>query len=427
MNRNRGRNSKLIKIHNRALVLKKILQNCMISRKEIAEQSGLTQAAITKIVNALIEQGFVVEKSLEIENRSTGRQPIGLCMNNEFYRIASVEIGRSGIKTAIMNLSGEFLCRKVEDKTATGLDYSTLPVKIPEILNALFSENNLKKDQILGIGISAPGPINRSSDKKNSADNSIETEKKHEAPFDWRDLPVVESVEKHFKIPVFADNSGNISALAEGWFGQGKDLLNFVQYTIGLGIGAGVILDGLLYRGDDDVVSEIGHITVDINGPICICGNVGCLETYANFKNILTDYYQRAGLPPRDWSIAANETVVSEITSVWEKAVNGDKYALDSVNWLAKYLGVGAVSITNIFSPESIIISSNDVGELDLSIIAPLIEEYIQKHAFAAISDHVRVIPSLLGMNINLLGAEALVLQELFSDKNFITNSGREL
>ena len=416
MNRNRGRNSKLIKIHNRALVLKKILQNCMISRKEIAEQSGLTQAAITKIVNLLIEQGFVIEQKMEIENRSTGRQPIGLCMNTDYYKIASVEIGRSGIRVALIDLSGSFICRKEENAAAAGLDYSTLPVKIPELLNALFRENKISENQILGIGISAPGPINKKSGGK-IEEGRKSPAKKHEAPFDWRNLPVVESVEKSFSIPVYADNSGNISALAEGWFGQGKDLQNFVQYTVGLGIGAGVILDGLLYRGDEDVVSEIGHITVDINGPECVCGNIGCLETYANFRNILTDYYARAGLENVHWETAANEAVVNEIVTIWKKAVEKDPAAMESVNWLAKYLGVGAVSITNIFSPECIIVSSNDVGELDMSILTGLLEDYIRRHAFAAIADSVRVIPSHLGKDINLLGAEALVLQELFQIK----------
>ena len=427
MKQNLGRNSKLIKIHNRGLVLKKILQNCMISRKEIAEETGLTQAAITKIVNILMDQGLVVEKAIEVEYRSTGRQPIGLCLNTAFYRIASVEIGRSGITAALLDLSGNVLNRMIEDATASGLDYSTLPVKIPEMLSVLFAESRVTDNQILGIGISAPGPINKRADKKERAETGGLIEKKHEPPFDWRDLPVIESIENKFSIPVFADNSGNISALAEGWFGQGKELLNFVQYTVGLGIGAGVILDGYLYRGDDDVVSEIGHVTVDLNGPVCICGNIGCFEGYANFKNILTDYYRRAGIEARSWDTEPNETVVNEINAIWKMAVEGDETALESVRWLANYLGIGAVSITNIFSPECIILSSNDVGDLNLSIITDLIEGYIKKHAFAAVAERVSVIPSRLGRNINLLGAEALVLQELFSNENFISNSGSEL
>ncbi len=416
-----GRNSKLIKLHNRGLVIRKIIQNPMISRKEIAEQTGLTQAAITQIVTTLISQNLVIEKVQKNDRRNTGRQPIGLYLDTTFYRIVAVEVGRCDITIAILDLSGNIICRDIDKNGISGIDIGKLPEVITGMIRGLTEDNCVDNNQILGLGISAPGPINNKNgimlDGLDSPD--FHSGKRFEAPYDWRKFPLSEYLERELNIPVFADNSGNISAIAESWFGAGKGIQNFVQYTVGLGIGAGVIIDGLLYRGEDDVVSEIGHITVNMNGPVCSCGNIGCLELYSSFRNILPSYYRKKNLPQPDLNGMNNWEIVGQLEEIWDKAHSGEIEALGAITELSKILGIGAVSLTNIFSPEIIIVSTNDVGRVDCSLLIKPIREYVKKHAFSVIANKVTIIPSLLGTDIHLIGSGALVLQELVSSGDF--------
>lgn len=420
-----GRNSKLIKIHNRGLVIRKITQNPMISRKEIAEQTGLTQAAITKIVNFLIGECLVAERESDSKHRTTGRQPIGLSLDTIYYRIVAVEVGRCEITVAILDLTGKIICRNNSTCGISGTDIDSLPEIITDLIQTLMEENCVDNNQILGIGISAPGPINNKEgvilDGPDSPD--FNTGKRFEAPYDWSNFPLTEYLERELNVPAFADNSGNISAIAESWFGAGKGIQNFVQYTVGLGIGAGVVIDSFLYRGEDDVVSEIGHITVDMNGPVCTCGNIGCLELYCNFKNILPSYYKKKNLPLRNPDEISNREIVNELEVIWKKAHSGEDEAISAISELSDILGIGAVSLTNIFSPEFIIISTNDVGEVDSELLIEPIREYVKKHAFSVVADKVKIIPSTLGKDIHIIGSGALVLQELFAHGKYFSNS----
>ena len=203
--------------------------------------------------------------------------------------------------------------------------------------------------------------------------------------------------------------------MGESWFGAGVGIDNFVLYSIGIGIGSGVIIDGMLYRGEDDVVSEIGHITIDYKGPKCICGNVGCLEIYAGFRR-LVENYRATGLaegkspPAMDYA-----SVVKEIETVFERAAKGERAAKRAVEEIGRFLGIGAVSLANIFSPECIIISGNDTGNADLGILVPMLQESVRQGAFSVIANKVKVFNSRLGQDARIYGGVALVLQDFFA------------
>jgi glucokinase len=206
-----------------------------------------------------------------------------------------------------------------------------------------------------------------------------------------------------FGVNIFADNDSNVSALAESYFGDGIGINNFVLYSIGEGIGAGVVIDGMLYRGEDNVVAEIGHATVDYKGETCICGNVGCLELYTSFSELLRRYQING------------TNCVNEISEVFHLANSGNVNALSAITEEANLLSIGAVSLANIFSPELIIIGTNDIGDIDIRIIVDNIQENIRNKAFSVIADKIKVKQSKLGSNIQLLGGVALVLQDYFS------------
>jgi predicted NBD/HSP70 family sugar kinase len=410
-----GRNAKLVKVHNQALVLRIIQQQEAISRKEIASLTGLTQATITNIANTLLENKLITETGKDENSNSYGRKPILLAINRDQYKIISVYIGRHIIQGALCDLSGKFLY-KIEEYKAI---YNSKDVKIEneiiQFLRKLITSADANLDEVLGIGISAPGPINA----KKGILLGTERGKGHEspAPFDWRNVSLKEVIQDEFGVKVYADNEANVLALAESWFGKGVGINNFVLYSVGIGIGAGIIIDGMLYRGEDDVVAEVGHITIDFNGEKCICGNVGCLEHYASLKTMLQNYKRKISnndiftLPEMD-----NFNVITEIERVFSLAYEGEPTALSVVADVAQFLGIGAVSLANTFSPEYIIISGNDAGNINFDILLPRIRERISERAFSAIADKVTVLSAELGKENHLFGGVALVLQDFFNN-----------
>jgi len=213
------------------------------------------------------------------------------------------------------------------------------------------------------------------------------------------------------------DNDANISALGESWFGSGVGVSNLVVFMIGTGTGAGVIIDGMLYRGEDDVVSEIGHVTIDFKGPPCRCGNIGCLELYSNFNNIIDAYDGTAGtrvaVPARQLT---SEQASERIKEIFHGAAAGDAVAREVLREHGRVLSVGAVTLANTFSPEMIIVSANELGDIDLSILLEEIRVAVRQRAFSVIASKIKIVESTLGKDVTLYGGIALVLQDFFSN-----------
>jgi predicted NBD/HSP70 family sugar kinase len=413
-----GKNAKLIKIHNRTLVLRIIQQHENISRKAIAGLAGLTQAAITNITQYLLNQGLIVEQEIESPKASSGRKPIGLVINKAKYKILSLYLGRFCLEGAIFDLAGNLLSKHVCQPGILTTDNDMLIKNLIAYIHELIASEHLDVQQILGIGIAAPGPINAEHGvlRGMSEERKARVGQRYLVPFDWSNVPLKAALQKEFGVRVFVDNNANVAALAESWFGQGIGVNNLVLYSIGMGIGAGVIIDGMLYRGEDDVVAEIGHITADLNGPQCICGNIGCLELYASFAQAVPEYRELT----KDRLIAGGtgaepvQTMLDQVEKLFQAAYAGDPVAMAVIKKRTKFLGIGAVSLANLFSPECIVIAPNDMGDVDLNLLIEDLQESVRARAFSVIADKVRIVQSQLKHNIHLYGGLALVLQDFF-------------
>ncbi len=409
----RGTNSKLVRVHNRALVLKIIQQHESISRKNIAQITGLTRAAITMITNSLLEQEIIVERGKDTSPRSSGRKEIFLSINREKHTIIAVNFGRCLIQGAVCDLAGNIIT-KIEEYNTINMSLtrksSEIEDSIVSFIRKLIRKGSADQKSIIGISIAAPGPINA---RKGIVLKPVRRSNDRPVPYDWSDLKLTEVIRKKFGVKVFMDNDANIAALGESWYGNGIGIDNFVLYAAGMGIGAGVIIDGMLYRGEDDVVSEVGHITINHKGPQCICGNIGCLELYAKITNLIGKAPGKRG----DESIQAeNERLRHGVSEIFAQANAGEPKARKKLEEYGRLLGIGAVTIANMFSPEYIIVSGNDFGDLDYTIICEEMQRSIHRHAFSVISDKVKVVQSRLGNNIMLYGGVALVLQDFFNN-----------
>lgn len=417
MEQSQGSNAKLVKAHNRSLVMKIILQNENVSRKDIAAITGLTRATITKIVGSLIEEGLICEKDWNLEAYGSGRKPVALAVNRDKFKIISLYIGRHIIRGAVCDISGTILHTVEEFRTVIYENPKEMNQKVIAFTKQLLAQTKTDKETVLGIAIAAPGPINA---RKGIIHNSLSRRNLTgmAAPFNWNEVPMKEVIENHFGIKTFADNEANLCALGESWFGNGVRVENFVLYSIGSGIGSGVVIDGMLYRGEDDVVSEIGHITIDYKGPECFCGNNGCLELYASFHKLVEEY-RSAGNQGQESSVTErsdqHQRLLEDIDRIFQEASEGKEPAASLLEKYGKLLGIGAVSLANIFSPEYIIVSGNDLIDTNLSPLCRYLQEAIETKAFSVIANKVKVIASALGNDIHFYGGVALVLQDFFN------------
>lgn len=254
--------------------------------------------------------------------------------------------------------------------------------------------------EVLGIGIGAPGPIDQSG-------------RLYDPPNlpGWEGISLTEPIFDQFQIPTFAGNDANLAALGEVRFGAGQGLDHLIFMTVGTGIGGGVISSGKLLLGARGFAAEVGHQTLDPDGPICSCGQPGHLEALASGPAIARRTRERleAGAVS---SIAEYAEAGREITakSVTDAAQHGDKLALELLQEAGTYIGLGLVNLIHILEPQRILLGGgvSQAGEL---LLEP-IRQTVHDRVMSPIYREVAIRPAALGKDVGLMGAVALVLEE---------------
>src|SRR6266550_463712 len=262
------------------------------------------------------------------------------------------------------------------------------------------NETGVSRKDFLGIGVGAPGPLDREKGLVVVAPN-----------LGWRDFPLRDRIGSRLGLPVTLDNDANCATVGEWWLGAARGGRNVVGITIGTGIGGGIIIDGKLYHGSSDVAGEIGHTTIDVNGRLCKCGNYGCLEAYASGPAIAARAVEGIR-PDADTSLPKYVNGdLSKITAqlVYEAAHDGDEYAREVVKDTAKFLGAGVASIINIFNPEVVVICGGVTLAGD-RLFMPLRAE-VQRRAFKPAVDVCRIVPGELTGTAGVYGAAAVFMK----------------
>jgi glucokinase len=252
---------------------------------------------------------------------------------------------------------------------------------------------------ILGIGVGSPGPLDT------ELGVVIETPN-----LGWKNLPLRDLLSNDLKLPAVLDNDANCAVVGECWVGAGRDARFAIGMTIGTGIGGGLVLDGKLYRGAADSAGEIGHMTIDVDGRRCNCGNYGCLEAYASGPAIARRAVEqlRAGLESRLTIMCEGDLDAITAQTVFEAARAGDDVALDVVRDTAHYLGVGLANLLNIFNPELVVIMGG-VTQAGDALFEPLRRE-VARRAFRSAVDASRIVPGTLTGLAGVYGAARIFL-----------------
>jgi N-acetylglucosamine repressor len=341
----KGSNVISIKSNNRSLLLNAIKKHNGISRVELSNITGLSKGGISPIISELLNLGMIKETGFI--DTDSGRKPIQLEINSSCCYTIVIDWTRKDFTIALVDFAGRAISINdyiIEQKDTLGDVLNKIKHTVAELI-----ENNRGK-RIIGIGVVAPGPL----DYKNGI---ILTPPNFRG---WSDIPIGSMLEKEFKFPVFVDNNSNAHALAEKNFGVGKHYHNFINMIVDEGIGAGIIIDDNIYRGTMGFGSEIGHVTINMNGPQCKCGNTGCLEVYATIPR-LTDYANHALALDKEINSYLSDAV-SMNTIKWSDILDGlnlnDEFCVNILNKEIEYIGNILITLINIFAPQAIVIGS---------------------------------------------------------------------
>jgi len=315
--------------------------------------------------------------------------------------ILAIDLGGTKIIAAIVSSQGQVMAREYYP-TLAGEGPQSVIDRILFAIDHLLSLRNIDLSQLDSISIAAAGAIDLDKGVITISPNLP----------GWHDIPLRDIVNRKYKVNTLLINDASAAALGEYHFGAGKGVNNLIYLTVSTGIGGGIIINGELYLGPSGSAGEIGHMTIDINGPRGSCGNIGCLETLASGTAVAREAIRRIGQGEESSLTDMVEGKIENITAekVSMAAQGGDSLASDVISEAATYLGVGMVNLVNIFNPEMIIVGGGvaQIGDLLLDPVRQVVKE----RAFQLSAQAVRIVPAQLGDNAGVLGAAVFALQQ---------------
>jgi len=310
-----------------------------------------------------------------------------------------VDLGGTNIVSTVVNYQGKIVSRlKVQTLAERGKE-STIK-RIVETIHENIVQSTIASGDIIGIGIGAPGPLDVKKGIINFAPNLP----------GWRDVPLRKILEDEFSMKVVLENDANAAAWGERCFGAGQGVNNLVCFTLGTGIGGGIIINGKIYHGNNYGAAELGHMTVNKDGPRCNCGNYGCLEAYSSATGIKNRIKNRIKEGTKSEFLDFDEDKLFEslrLKSIFEAARKGDRLTKDIVEEAISYLGIAIANIINILNPEMVVLVGGITNEGN-KLLIPLGEE-VKKRALYSNYKSLKIVIGKLAGNAGVLGAAALL------------------
>ncbi|MDX1646113.1 MAG: ROK family protein, partial [Longimicrobiales bacterium] len=249
----------------------------------------------------------------------------------------------------------------------------------------------------VGVGIGCPGPLDLEAGVIISTPN-----------LGWDGYPIRDRIAEAVALPASLDNDANCATYGEWWQGAARGLSSVVGVTLGTGIGGGLIVDGRLVRGASGSAGELGHMTLDLTGRRCACGNYGCLEAYASGPNIAARAREglEAGYPSVLRDLVDGDLDALTAATVYEALTRGDRYAKEVMTETAKILGAGLANLVNLLSPEMIVIVGG-VTRANHHLFDPLRSE-VRRRAFRSGVDACKIAPGALPDTAGVIGAAGI-------------------
>jgi glucokinase-like ROK family protein len=373
------------------------------SKSDLVNFTEYSRTKITSCIDSLLKKNII--KINAITEFTGGRRSRKYSLNSEFGLLAGVDIGATSIDVGIADFSSRLLARHSEPASVKDGPIRILG-KVCSQLEKMLEENGLQPERLHGIGVGVPGPV----------DFSLGTLVSPPIMPGWDGFPIIQTIQQWFPSSnVVVDNDVNVMALGELYQGASRGVNNLIFVKIGTGIGAGIICEGKIYRGSNGCAGDIGHIIVDKNGPLCHCGNRGCLEAVAagpaiamrslteaqsGKSPLLMKYYERNGnyLRAEDVGSAARE---------------GDSLSIEIIRQSGQFIGDVLAGLVNFYNPEIIVIGGgvSNLGDLLLSSI----RQSVLNRSLPLATRELLIFFSKMGADAGVIGSINLILDYMFS------------
>ncbi|MEU8583163.1 ROK family transcriptional regulator [Streptomyces abikoensis] len=354
-----------------------------LTQAEIARTTGLSAATVSNIVRELKDGGTV-----EVTPTSSGgRRARSVSLSGDAGIVVGVDFGHTHLRVAVGNLAHQVLAEDAEPLDVDASAEEGLR-RAESLVRTLITKAGIDPRKIIGVGLGVPGPIDVESGVLGST--AI-------LP-GWAGTNPRDDLAARLGVPVHVDNDANLGALGELVWGAGRGATDLAYIKVASGVGAGLVINGKIYRGPGGTAGEIGHITLDESGPVCRCGNRGCLETFTAARYIL----------PLLHSAHGTDLTVPRVV---ELAREGDPGCRRVISDVGRYIGSGVANLCNLLNPSRVVLGGDlaDSGEL---VLAP-IRESVSRYAIPSAARRLEVVPGALGGRSEVLGALALVLSEM--------------
>jgi predicted NBD/HSP70 family sugar kinase len=387
-------NRDLMRAINRFAILHAIRDAGTVSRVDLAHRTGLSKSTVTGITAELLGEGMLLEQQ---SGRSEGgRRPVPLALNPQGAYTVGVHLSINQVSVVLMDLQAGVLKCHTKNLPADNVAAGPMVELIVEAVQTCLWQADFSKKQISGIGIAIPGLIDSRSGFVHFVPN-----------FKWTDVALAAHLRERMGVAVYVENSANTLAIYEQWFGIGRGSDNFLLITTEYGIGAGLVLEGKLYRGFRGIAGEFGHTVVDEKGPLCRCGQTGCLEAICGNNAILREAKEL--LRQGKWQAAGSASTIEEVLT----EAKGGNSALRAIYHRAgRTLGVGIGNLCKLFDPEKVIIAGK--GVLAGEMLFAAMRETLPPGVSFSRDARTRVYIQEWQPTLYARGAAALVLQEVY-------------
>ena len=381
-----------------AHILNLLLWHRTLTRGELSREMNFSRSKVHELVAGLLDRGLLQEVGLSPS--SGGRPPVALAFREDLGVLGAVDLGATSLDVALLSPTLRLLAHHAEDLDVR-LGPGPVMARVRSLLNRLLEALGLAPERLLAIGMGVPGPVEFKSGLLINPPIMP----------GWEGFSIRDYLQETFPCPVFVDNDVNIMALGELWWGRRRHE-NFVVIKVGTGIGAGIICRGEIYRGADGAAGDVGHICVDPQGPVCHCGNIGCVEAMAGGPAIARMALEAAerGESPLLARLLEERGALTPV-EVGQASREGDPVANRIIQRAGQLIGQMLASLVNFFNPSQILVGGGvtRVGPLLLASI----RQSVYQRSLPLSTRHLYIGYTQLGERSGVVGAGVLALGEV--------------
>lgn len=389
------------RFENKVRIIDLLRERGLTSRPELADILNINLPTISNLTKELFDERLI--RCDGFGESDGGRRAELLGINPGYATAIGLELSLYGIHGVLADLGGNVLDRE-PGPTVVPTDPEEMVDAVMTVGEALLSRS-LSDRRPVGVGLAVAG----------LADESGRLSRKFPHREAWKDVPLAERLEKRLGLPALLDNDVQAAALAEKRYGAALGVQNFIYFHIGHGIACGIMVSGKLYTGATRNAGEFGHTIVDPAGPICYCGNYGCLESLASPPAILDQTLQaiRKGVQSSVASRGSGDLSSVKVDAIFRAADAGDRLATNVVTRAAEYIGLSLANLVNVFNPE-VVVSGGGILVSGFKVFNDAIERTFRSRVLPILQKDTQVRKSTLGRDAAALGGASVVFEDLF-------------